>query len=302
MSESNESSSSWLSLRWRALRAFSFPLSGLPVVVGAALVLPPAKWRWDILVPSVLVVVLLHAAGNLLNDWFDFRSGVDRRQEGDENRPGRLLVKGLLTSGQVMAQALVCLLLALPMAAYLVYRCGPEILWFGGGAALLLYSYTGPPFRFKYWALGEVVIFIVFGPLIVVSSAYMQTGQYHLSALLVSIPVGLVTTAVLIGGYIRDVEEDSAAKIHTIATTFGTGFTKVLYVSCVIVPPVVVVVLAALKIVSLGSLACLISLVPAGLLLRKVLTTPRLPDIDARTAKFATVFIVTLILGSAFSS
>jgi 1,4-dihydroxy-2-naphthoate octaprenyltransferase len=246
-----------------------------------------------------MVTVLLHAAGNLLNDWFDFRSGVDRRVEGDENRPGRLLVKGLLTPGQIMAQALVCLALALPMAVYLVHVCGLEILWFGGGAALLLYSYTGPPFRFKYWALGEIVIFIVFGPMIVVSSAYMQTGQLELSALLVSIPVGLVTTAVLIGDNIRDVDEDGAAKIHTIATTLGTGLTRALYVACILVPPLVVAVLAALKMVSPGSLACLISLVPAGLLLRKVLTTPRLPDIDARTAKYATVFIVTLIVGSA---
>ena len=286
-----------LGVRWKALRAFSFPLSALPVVVGAALVLPPGEWRWGILIASVLVAVLLHASGNLLNDYFDFRSGVDRRLEGDEDRPGRLLVKGVLTPGQVMAQAIVCLALAVSVGAYLVYRCGPELLWFGGGAMLCLYAYTGPPFRLKYWALGEVLIFIVFGPLIVVSAAYTQTGRLELGTLLVSIPVGLATTAVLLGDNIRDVEEDGAARIHTLATALGPRLTMALYVACVLIPPLAVAGLASLRMVGLGSLACLVSLVPAGFLLKKVLTTPRLPDVDARTAQYATVFIVSLLVG-----
>ena len=287
----------WLAVRWKALRAFSFPLSALPVMVGAALVLPPGEWRWSALIASILVVVLLHASGNLLNDYFDFRSGVDRRLEGDENRPGRLLVKGMLTPGQVMAQALVCLALAAPAAAYLVWLCGPELLWFGGAGVLCLYAYTGPPFRLKYWALGEVVIFIAFGPLVVASAAYAQTGRLEPAALLVSIPVGLATTAVLIGDNIRDVEEDGAAKINTLATALGPRLMMALYVACVLVPPLAVAGLAALRIVGPGSLACIVSLVPAGFLLRKVLTTPRLPDVDARTAKLATIFMVSLLVG-----
>ena len=70
----------------RALRAFSFPLSVLPVFVATAAVLPPGEWRWDVLIASVAGVVLLHAAGNLLNDYFDFGAGVDRNVEGDEGR------------------------------------------------------------------------------------------------------------------------------------------------------------------------------------------------------------------------
>jgi 1,4-dihydroxy-2-naphthoate octaprenyltransferase len=287
----------WLGVRWKALRAFSFPLSVLPVVVGAALVRPSGGWHWDILIASALGAVLLHASGNLLNDYFDFRSGVDRRLEGDENRPGRLLVKGVLRPGQVMAEALVCLALALSVGAYLVYRCGPELLWFYGAGMLCLYAYTGPPFRLKYRALGEVVIFAVFGPLAVVGAVYAHSGRLELDALLVSIPVGLATTAVLLGNNVRDVEEDDAAKIRTLATALGSRLTKALYIICVLIPPLAVAGLVALKVVGPGCLITLVSLVPAGFLLRKVLTAPRLPDIDAHTAKYATVFLVSLLVG-----
>ncbi|MHC5054249.1 MAG: UbiA family prenyltransferase [Planctomycetota bacterium] len=290
--------SAWLGVRWKALRAFSFPLSALPVLVGVAIVQPFAGWRVDVVIASALSAVLLHAAANLLNDYFDFRSGVDRRLEGDEDRPGRLLVKGVLTPGQVMAEALVCLALAMPLGAYLVYRCGPELLWFCGAGMLCVYAYTGPPFRLKYRALGEVVIFAVFGPLVVVGAAYAHTGRLELGAFLVSIPVGLATTAVLLGDNIRDVEEDGAAKIHTLATLLGPRLTMALYVTCVLIPPLAVAGLVALRVLGPGSLASLVSLVPAGFLLRKVMTTPRLPDVDARTAKNATIFMVTLLVGS----
>ena len=93
----------WLGKRLRALRAFSLPVSVLPVLVATAAVRPPAQWDWPILFASMLGVALLHCAGNLLNDYFDFRSGVDRKVEGDEGRPGRLLVRGQLRPKDILA-------------------------------------------------------------------------------------------------------------------------------------------------------------------------------------------------------
>ncbi|MDP6381344.1 MAG: UbiA family prenyltransferase, partial [Phycisphaerae bacterium] len=85
-------------------------------MVATAAAIPAAQWHWEVLVASVLGVVLLHAAGNLLNDYFDFRSGVDRKVEGDEGRPGRVLVRGELAPKEVLLEAIVCLMLALPLA------------------------------------------------------------------------------------------------------------------------------------------------------------------------------------------
>lgn len=281
----------------RAVRAFSFPLSVMPVFVAAAFVLPMSQWHWDILLASVFGVVLLHAAGNLLNDYFDFRSGVDRKVAGDEERPGRLLVRGELRPADVLAGAVACLVLAMPAIWYLATMCGPMVLWFVGAALFALYAYTGPPFRIKYRALGEPLIFIVLGPLLVTGSAYAQTGRWDWPVVLLSIPIGMVSTAVLLGNNIRDVEEDRSAGITTLAHHLTPDTAGKVYALCVLIPPLAVTCLAAAGVLKTGALLCLVSLVPAYFLIRSALSYCRIPDVDTRTARYAALFFLTLWLG-----
>jgi 1,4-dihydroxy-2-naphthoate octaprenyltransferase len=279
------------------LRAFSFPLSALPVLVATAAVRPIAQWRWDVLAASVLGAVLLHAAGNLLNDYFDFRSGVDRKTEGDE---GRLLIRGEMAPRAVVIEAVVCLVLIAPVAAYLLAKSGPGLLWFAFAAMVGLYAYTGPPFRFKYRAMGEVLIFLAFGPFFVTGVAYVQAGHWDWLALLLSVPVGILTTAVLLGNNIRDLDEDEAAGIETLVHKPGGRAARLVYAGCVLLPPLCVAGLVAAGMVGVAGLLCLLSIVPAYRLVRQVYGSGRIPDIpdmDARTAQCATLFLLTLCLG-----
>ncbi len=286
-----------LVLHWKALRAFSFPLSVLPVVIAAAAVKPYGEWDLAVLGVSVLGVMLLHATGNLLNDFFDFRSGVDRRVEGDENRPGRFLVRGELSPRDVLVEALVCLVLAGGAAAYLVWACGPEILWFGLPAVVALYVYTGPPFKLKYRALGEPVVFVAFGPVLMAGAAYAQAGEVPLPVILLSIPVGMVTTSVLLGNNLRDADEDSGAGAKTLVHVVGVGSVKVLYLSFLILSPLMTAGFAAFRLVPMGTTMVLVSLVPAALLAVRSVRRQRIPDIDARTARFCVIFMVMTGVG-----
>jgi len=297
--------STWLRMRFRALRAFSFPVSVLPVLVATAAVRPFTEWDRGVLVASAGGVLLLHAAGNLFNDYFDFRSGVDRRETGDEGRPGRFLVHGEMTPAEVLGEALVCLLLVAPAAVYLLVKCGVGLLWFGGAAAFGLYAYTGPPFQFKYRALGELLIFLVFGPFLMLGAAYAQTGRLEWHVLLFAVPIGFVTTALLVGNNIRDQQEDSAARIVTLAHVAGERGSRLLYVALVVVSAIC---LATLGVVGLGPRALVVSPLFLLLLLEPlagVLRGKRIPDIDVRTARFETVlllFLVTvLVIGGARS-
>lgn len=287
----------WFGLRLRALRAFSFPLSVLPVFVAVAAVAGASQWRLDILAGSALGVLLLHAAGNLLNDYYDFHSGVDRKIEGDEGRPGRLLVRGELAPGDVLIEAMACLVLAVPVVLYLLIKCGPGLLWFGGAAIFSIYAYTGPPFEFKYRSAGELLIFFVFGPALVTGAAYAQTGSWAWSAAFLSVPVGLATTSVLLGNNIRDIEEDKHAKVKTLAHRMGTKTARYVYILGVVFPPLIIGGLAGFGVLSVGALVSLIALVPAYFLARTVWAGKRVPDIDARTARYATVLFLTLWLG-----
>ncbi len=288
-----------LSLRARALRAFSFPLTVLPVVVATAAARPLVEWDWAILTASALGVLLLNAAGNLLNDYFDYRSGVDRRIKNDEARPGRFLVRGELAPRDVVIEALLCLLLAAPLAAYLLWRCGPGLLWFGVPALLAVYAYTGPPLNLKYRALGELLIFVVLGPVLMAGAAYAQVGHCPASVLLLSVPVGLVTTGVLLGNNMRDGDEDAAAGIRTLAHMLGLRGVKAAYALSLLAPPLMVGGMTAASLVPPGALAWSVSLLPAYLVLRRALKAHRVPDIDARTARFALVFMLALGVGMA---
>jgi 1,4-dihydroxy-2-naphthoate octaprenyltransferase len=278
----------------RALRAFSLPLSVLPVVAATAAARPPGKWNVPVLAASVAAVALLHLAGNLLNDYFDFRSGVDRRLAGDSGRPGRLLVRGELPPRHVLTAAAVCLVLAAPPAGWLVWRRGPALAWFGAAAVVGLYAYTGPPLKLKYRALGEPVVFLLFGPLLMTAAAMAQTGRLETPAMLLSVPVGLGTAAVLAGNNLRDRREDAAGSVTTLAGLLGEAGGRWLYV--------------ALVASAAGGLA---GLAAAGLAPRPLLGAPvamllllgtfrrlrrgRVPDIDVRTAGYQTVLLAGVI-------
>jgi len=276
----------------RAMRLFSLPASVLPVFVATAAVVAPAEWRWDVLAASVAGVALLHLAGNLFNDYFDFASGVDRRTEDDEFRPGRLLVLRELLPRDVLIEALVCLLLGGAAAGYLVWRCGPAILGFAAAAGFGLYAYTGPPFNLKYRALGEVVIFLVFGPLLLVGAAWAQTGGFQMAALVLSVPVGLATTAILLGGNFRDLEEDGQAGIRTIGRLAGGRAVRVAYFVAVLGS---VLGLAGVAAAGLGPWTLAFAPLTLVLLAKPlacVWRNRRLADLDAQTARWEAVMLV----------
>ncbi len=278
------------------MRTFSLPVSVLPVVLATAAVRPPADWDWYVLIASVLGVALLHVGGNMLNDYFDFSSGVDRKIDGDEDRPGRLLVRGLLSPAHVLAQTLICLLGVVPLGLFLLWRCGPGLLWFGFAAAVALYSYTGPPLKLKYRAMGESLIFLTFGPILMLGAAYAQTGRLEMVALWLSIPVGLATTAVLVGNNIRDTQEDNDAGIKTLTHILGGKAMRVLYVVLLAGCVLVLAGLAAAGIIPRAVMAAPILLVLLYRPLTNVWRGIRLPDIDARTARFVAALLVLLIV------
>jgi len=294
--ESRSGGSQWLALRLQALRAFSFPVSVLPVVVAAAAVLPYGQWRWGVLVASVFGAMLLHALGNLLNDYFDFRSGVDRKVEGDEGRPGRLLVRGELSPKDVLVEVGICGLLLVPPAVYLLATCGPGLVWFGVCAVAGLYVYTGPPFAFKYRAVGEPLIFVVFGPLLMLGAAYAQTGRLEWQALVVSVPVGLATTSILVGNNIRDSAEDKDARIVTLTRLAGDRIARIVYLTVVTMCVASVGVLGAVGLGPRMFIAAPLLLVLVRRPLHSVWRGERIPNIDVQTARFETVFLLALIV------
>jgi 1,4-dihydroxy-2-naphthoate octaprenyltransferase len=285
----------WIRTRLKALRAFSFPLSGLPALIALAAVRPVADFDWGAAAVALTAVLTFHAAGNLLNDYFDFRAGVDSRTDGPR-RPGRLLVRGELSPGEVLCLALAFLAVAAEAAAVLAVISTTKVLWFAGFAAIALYAYTGPPFSLKHRALGEPLVFVTFGPALMLGVSLAHAGRLHAEVLALSLPIGAATTAVLAANNLRDMAEDRQAGIRTLPLVLGRGAGLGVYV-CLLIGALggtaaVGLLTASARPLLAAPLLGVLCLPAAGRLLRG----ERLEDADVHTARFATALFAFVLL------
>jgi 1,4-dihydroxy-2-naphthoate octaprenyltransferase len=273
-----------------ATRPFAFSASALGVLVGTAAAARIPQWRWDVLAAELVAVVLMHAIGNLLNDYYDYLSGVDARTEDDEGRPGRFLVKGILLPKDVLRLVLILSIPLAPMGALLIRIGGWPVAAIAVVGLLGAYAYTGPPFALKYRRLGELCIFIVYGPAVVIGAGYMQALKVTPKMLLYSILLGMLITAIVSANNLRDIEEDGRAKVRTLACVLGRKIYLPIYLALMFGPAAIIIGLvvsgAAPAWLLLGLLALPIGLAPA----RFALLNIRRPDADALTAKYMTAF------------
>lgn len=225
-----------------ATRYWSFPVSTMPLVVTFAYLFAkgmiPCGWiPWVVLILSLLGVVLLHAAGNLLSDWFDYRSGVDNKEAFAVPN----LVFGKFQPKEYLVFSIILFAVGSLLGLGVVAMSGLGVLVVGIIAVALtaLYSFL------KYYALGDLNIFIVFGVLTVIGLAYAVTTTWCWDALVLSVPIGIITVSVLHANNTRDIPTDRAAGIRTFAMVIGERASVVLY-CCYMVLPFLCVIAAVI--------------------------------------------------------
>lgn len=95
-------------------------------------------------------------------------------------------------------------------------------------------AYTGGPWPFGYHGLGDVFVFLFFGLIAVTGTAYLQLGTWSPLAVIVSIPIGLLVTNILVINNLRDLPTDRAAGKHTLAVRIGDKRTRLQYLLFVV--------------------------------------------------------------------
>jgi len=161
------------------------------------------------------------------------------------------------------------------------------------------YFYTAKPFSFKYHALGDVMIFIMYGPAIVGGTFYALTGTFSWATVYISIPLGLLVVGILQANNLRDIIHDRQANIKTLATVFGEGFAKGEYIFLIVGAYLTVVVLVLTHYLNYWSLLVFLSL-PIALknmnMIKgvKIEDTGKIAMLDALTAQLTLVFGVLL--------
>ena len=237
-------------------RYWSFPVSTIPLVVTFAWLfaggrVPAGAQPWGVFVLSLLGVVLLHSAGNLLSDWWDYRTGVDNKEAYAVPN----LVFGTFQPKEYLVLSIALFVLGALVGLGVVCLSGMGVLMVGvvGVALTACYSFL------KYHALGDLDIFIIFGVLTVIGMAYAVTGSWCPDALVLSLPIGLITVSVLHANNTLDIPTDRAAGIKTFAMILGEKTSVTLYCCYMVLPYVCIIAAVAAGLLPPLALLCLLS-------------------------------------------
>ena len=286
---------------WFAItRYWSFPVSTMPVLATAAWLFSRGQLAGTgprsilILALCLLGVVVLHAAGNLLSDWYDYRTGVD-----NENAFAvPFLVFKNFEPRTYLVFSIVLFVIGVLFGVAITLLSGPGLLLVGSIGVLLtlLYSFL------KYHALGDLDIFLIFGVLTVLGTAYALTGGFCPEALVISVPVGLITVSVLHANNTYDIPSDGGAGIKTFAMLLGERASSKLYCVYMVLPFLCVIAAVCCGWMHPLALLCLLAAVPAWKNLKQAATYDRngleaMKGLDQGSAKLQLAFSVLLSLG-----
>lgn len=215
-----------------AIRPRTLPAAAAGVVMGCALAWRDGFLRLDAALACLFAALLLQIGSNLANDVFDFERGTDTPERLG---PTRVTQAGLLTPREVKFGMAVVFGLAALIGLYLAYLGGLPIILIGVAAILSAIAYTGGPFPLGYHGLGDLFVFIFFGLASVAGTYFVQAGSVSPAAWWMTIPPGLIVTAILVVNNLRDLENDRKANKRTLAVRFGERATKIQYVLCLVV-------------------------------------------------------------------
>jgi 1,4-dihydroxy-2-naphthoate polyprenyltransferase len=221
-------------------------------------------------------VLFSGAAANLFNDYVDSKSRADWQDARHYQFFGgsKLIQKGIRSEGFFLASALASLLLAVLSVSALVLVTGEtKTLVYYALIIFLAYSYSGVPFRLSYRRLGEPVIFLLFGPAIIMGAYFIQTGIFpSAKSFYLSLPFGFLTAALLFANEIPDFPQDIKVSKRNWVGIVGPEKAYVLY-GLIAFPAFAAVILnvasGRLARLSLLSLFCLPLCFAAGSILKK---------------------------------
>ena len=200
--------------RWVAgARPRTLPAAIVPVTVGSGVAFGYGRfslWRAAL---ALVVALALQVGVNYANDYSDGVRGTDERRVG----PVRLVAAGLARPRRVLTAALACFATACAAGFALAAVTSWWLLLLGAAAVAAAWTYTGGSHPYGYRGMGEAAVFVFFGVAAVAGTAYVQMGRLTWLALAASVPVGLLSCALLVVNNLRDIPSDTMAGKRTLA-------------------------------------------------------------------------------------
>lgn len=285
-------------------RPFSLSASSISVLAAGALAWMDGMFDWTLFIAALIGAVCLHIGTNITNEIFDVRNGVDTI-----TTPGasHAILKGRVQEREAFALVGVFFGIAVLMGLYLITVRGLPILVFGVVGLIAGYMYTAPPLEYKYRAAGLPLVFLMFGPLMTVGAYFAITGGFSWQAVVASIPVGLLVTAILHGNEWRDIADDKRYGIGTLSSWMGSKRAYRVYVGLVVAAYLVLTISVLFGWLPVPALLAMLSL---PLFVRAIRSAElgvmgqqrAIAMIDLQTAQLQALFGFLLVIGLVFAA
>src|SRR5215471_10641838 len=244
---------------YRAIRPFSLSAAVVPVIVGSMLATQYGVFDWFLFLLALLGSLLVQCGTNLTDEYADH--APDRETTHKVQAPYKVIALGLLTPAAVRRGAMTCFGLAALIGVYLVARTSWPLALICLASVGVAYGYSAGPLPLGHLGLGEPLVFVFMGPVMVLGSFYVQVQRLSWAAVWLSVPVGCLVTAILVANNLRDAEEDRYSGKHTLVALWGAR--PVIWLFCLLV----LVAFGMLPVLALSDVMPWVGLLPFVLVL-----------------------------------
>ena len=204
-------------------RAAVFTMTATSAVIGGLLAAAVAdNPDWVNFALATFGLLIAHAGNNMNNDYFDLEGGVDTEDYARALYAPHPVLGGLVSQRRLGGAVLLANALDLIILIVLALRTGWPTVFFALAGLFISFFYVAPPLKLKHHALGELGVFLVWGPLMIGGTYFVTAGSLPtLGVWLATIPYGIAVITVLMGKHIDKVEADTAKQIRTLPVVLG---------------------------------------------------------------------------------
>lgn len=207
-----------LGMWWQLARPHTLTAAFVPVILGTVIAIEETSIDWMLFGAMLLASILIQAATNMFNEYYDFKRGLDTAESVGI---GGAIVRHGVKPKIVMILALSLYGIALLLGIYICMQSSWWLAVVGAVSMLIGYLYTGGPLPIAYTPFGEIFAGLFMGMLIILISFFIQTGTVTPLSILISIPIMILVGLINLSNNIRDIEEDRLGGRKTFAILAG---------------------------------------------------------------------------------
>jgi 1,4-dihydroxy-2-naphthoate polyprenyltransferase len=266
----------WMNLdivsKWLiATRSAVFIMTAISVSIGALLAFRDGSFSWILFIATFFGLLFAHASNNLINDYVDYKKGIDKDNYYRSQYGPQPLEHGLMSEKELFKYIAFSLGVAILLGIFIIAQTGMISLVLGLAGLFFVLFYTWP---LKYIGLGEPSVLLIWGPLMIGGTYYVLTGNWSNEIALFSLVYAIGPTSVLFGKHTDKLIEDKKKKVYTLPVILGEKNSRFTNIGLWIIQYILVIGLVITQIVSPAMLLVLLAL-PKLIKTIKIYAKPR---------------------------